>query len=268
MHRWTVGDVEIVRVDDLNFSIPSDEPVPAWSIPDLAPSTHEVGIAFTALAIADGGTRIVVDPWMANDRPRAEPDAAQHAECLLGELAGAGFAPDEVDVVVNSHLDGIGWNTRPSDRGWVPSFPNARYLYPAAEVAAIEAGEEVFGREGRDAFAELDRAVGVERVQPPCSLTESVTLVDAPGHNWGHLAVRIEREGDLAIYPGHLFLTPWDIDDPTRGDEGNPQIDIAIATRRTILDELATRGGRLLTTLLGGSGSGVVERTEAGYRLV
>jgi glyoxylase-like metal-dependent hydrolase (beta-lactamase superfamily II) len=265
MHRWQVGDVEIVRIEDLDFAVPSDRPVPDWCLPDLAPSTDEVGIAFSALALAADGQRIVVDPWMANDGPRAEPDARGHADRLLGELAAAGFPADEVDLVVNTHLDGLGWNTRPTTGGWEPSFPNARYLYPAAELAALAAGEAI---EGDAAHAELARLVDIDPVVPPRQLTPSVSLEDAPGHNWGHVAVRVESAGALAIYPGHLVLTPFDIDDPDRPDPDDPQHEIAVVTRRRLLDELAERQGLLLTTLLGGSGAGTVQRDGEGFRLV
>lgn len=264
MHRWTVGVVDIVRIEDADFSLPSERAVPEWCIPDLAPSRHEVGIAFSALALRSGATRIVVDPWMADDNPRDQSDATEHGARLLGELADAGFPADEVDLVVNTHLDGIGWNTRPTADGWVPSFPRARYLYPADEVAAINAGEEIYGRAG---FEQLDAAIGVELVEPPLELTDEVTLVNAPGHNWGHVAVRVESRDELAIYPGHLVLTPWQIDDPSSEDNDDPQAAVAVATRRAILDELADRRGLLLTTLLGGSGGGVVRRAGPGFAL-
>jgi glyoxylase-like metal-dependent hydrolase (beta-lactamase superfamily II) len=264
MHRWTIGTTEIVRIEDTNFSLPSDEPVPDWCVPDLAPSTSEVGIAFSVLAITSDEQRIVVDPWMANDFPRDEPDAPAHATRLLDELGAAGFPADEVDIVVNTHLDGIGWNTVPGDDGWAPAFPNARYLYPADELASIDAGEEVYGHE---ALRELRAIRQVEGVHPPLTLTSTVSLQDAPGHNAGHLAVRIEDAGDLAIYPGHLVLNPFEIVDPTRETEANPRRLTAIASRRAVLDELASSDGLLLTTLLGGSGAGRVERQGAGYRL-
>lgn len=264
MHRWRVGDVDVVRIEDTDFALPTDRPTPAWFVPAFAPKAGEVGIAFTALAIRSSDTRIVVDPWMANDGPREGADPAAHVGRLLYELDGAGFAADDIDVVVNTHLDGIGWNTRPSEQGWVPSFPNARYLYPAAELASIDAGAELYGVEG---FNQLRAQVTVEGVHAPATLTPSVTLVDAPGHNAGHLAVRIEDGGALAIYAGHLVLSPFQVaapDDPRDDGVAGPT---AVATRRAILDELAAREGVLLTTLVGGAGGGVVRPDGVGFRL-
>ena len=41
-----------------------------------------------------------------------------------------------MDVVINTHLhaDHVGWNTRPDDGHWVPTFPNARYVLPGPDV--------------------------------------------------------------------------------------------------------------------------------------
>jgi glyoxylase-like metal-dependent hydrolase (beta-lactamase superfamily II) len=265
MHRWSIGSVEIVRIEDLDFAIPSDESIPEWCVPAYAPSTSEVGIAFSVLAIESDGQRIVVDPWLANDFPRDDADASEHAARLLDELAAAGFPAESVDVVVNTHLDGIGWNTVPGPDGWTAAFPNARYMYPADELAAIDGGEPINGQEG---LAELRAMREVEGIQPPLSLTSTVSLMPAPGHNFGHVAVRIESDGDLAIYIGHLVLTPFQIDDPSNGDTGNPWRDTAIASRRQIFDELVARDGLLLTTLLGGPGGGRMRRRDSGYAMV
>ena len=219
MHRWSIGNVEIVRIEDLDFAVPSDAPVPEWCIPAYAPSTSEVGIAFTVLAIESDGRRIVVDPWLANDFPRKDADASEHAARLLDELATAGFPAESVDVVVNTHLDGIGWNTIPGAEGWTAAFPNARYLYPADELAAIDGGELINGYEG---LAELRALRPVEGIEPPLALTSTVSLTPAPGHNFGHVAVRIESDGDLAIYPGHLVLSPFQIDDDDIGERRKP----------------------------------------------
>jgi glyoxylase-like metal-dependent hydrolase (beta-lactamase superfamily II) len=265
VHRWSVGTVEVVRIEDLDFAVPSDDRLPAWCVPHFAPSRDEVGVAFSALAISSEGTRIVVDPWLANDGPRELADAAEHADRLLDELADAGFPADDVDVVVNTHLDGIGWNTRPTDEGWEPSFPNARYLYPSDEIIAIERGEELYGSDG---YFALSSTTAIDPVEPPLRLTSTVSLEAAPGHNFGHVAVRIESEDELAIYPGHQVLSPRQLADPTLGDEGNPWRDQAIATRTALLDELADRQGLLLTTLLGGPGGGTVRRNGGGFELV
>ena len=158
---------------------------------------------------------------------------------------------------------GIGWSTRPTDDGWRPTFPNARYLLPAAELAAIDRGVEINGAEH---LGPLRDAGLLDAVDAPFEIVAGVSLVDAPGHNFGHVAVRIEDGSSLAIYPGHLVLSLLQVDDPG-ADAGELDLTTATATRRAVLDELASRDGVLLTTLVGGPGGGVVQRSGSGYRL-
>lgn len=265
MHHWTLGAAEIVRVEDSAFALPTDAAVAAWMVPHFAPTPSEIGIAFSALAIAADGVRTVVDPWLADDSPRERADAGDHVDRLLGELAGAGFPAGEVDLVVNTHLDGIGWNTRPDgDGGWRPTFPNARYLYPEHELAAVDAGAPLYGREGLEAL----RAAGVLEATPhDRHLSEHVALVDAPGHNPGHVAVRVGGDGaDVAIIPGHLVLSPLHVDDPNF-DIGEIDLALAATTRRRLFDELADADGFLITSMLGGPGGGRLRRDGDRYRL-
>ncbi len=273
MHRWSVGEVEIVRIEDESFALPSDEPAPAWAVPDFAPNPGEVGLAFSAIAIADRDRRILVDPWLANDFPRTQPDAAERVTRLLGELESAGFAADAFDTVVNTHYDGMGWNTRPhkspvdptDEVGWQPSFRNARYVYPRDELDAWRQGRfppEVLGLEGLEV---LETAGVLDAIELPHQLSPNVRLTDAPGHAFGHLAVTISSGGETAVIGGHLFLNPFQISDPSVAADLDPIA--ATESRRRLLAELADVDGLLLTTLLGGPGGGHVRREGDSYRL-
>jgi glyoxylase-like metal-dependent hydrolase (beta-lactamase superfamily II) len=266
MHRWSVGDIDVVRVEDSAFALPTSDALPEWMVPAFAPSRNEVSLAFSALAVRVGDTRIVVDPWLADDGPRGRRGAAEHAARVFAELAAAGFAPDDVDLVVNSHFDGVGWNTRPSAAGgWEPTFPNARYLYVDAELAAMRRGDVIGGEPIGDVTL-LDPLLAaglLDEIALPHSLVPGVELVDAPGHNPGHAAVRLADGGDLAVIPGHLVLSPWQVHDPAV-NLGDTDPALATATRRAILGELADRGGLLLTTLVGGPGGGRVHRRTDG----
>jgi glyoxylase-like metal-dependent hydrolase (beta-lactamase superfamily II) len=240
--------------------------MPAWAVPAFTSSTGSTSLAFSALVVRTPDATIVVDPWIVDDAPRSRPDAATTVAARLDDLTAIGVDPGSIDVVVTTHIDGIGWNTQPADGGWQPTFAGARYLFPADEMADVDRGEPINGSEHVGPIV----AAGVlDRIGPPYEIVPGVTLVDAPGHNFGHVAVRIEDGGDLAVYPGHLVLSLLQIDDPAH-DVGDPApvTAIATATRRALLGELADRRGTLLTTLIGGPGGGTVERHGDGFRLV
>jgi glyoxylase-like metal-dependent hydrolase (beta-lactamase superfamily II) len=272
MQRWQVGDVTLVRIADVEVDLPADGEVPAWAIPDFAPSPDQVRLAFSAVAIASGERRIVVDPWLVNDQPRTSPHAHERVEGLLGRLADAGFPAGRVDLVVNTHIDGFGWNTRPTidadpsaTRTWAPTFPRARYLFPRADVDRWRDGGGLPEAAG---LADLVTAGVLDPVDPsdlPVELAPGVSVESAPGHADGHLAVRIASAGALALVPGHLILSPLQVGDPSRSADNDPAL--AEVTRRRLLGELADHAGLLVATLLGGPGGGVVSHQGDGFRL-
>ena len=256
---WAIGAIAVARVDSANFVLPTSTPMPAWAVPAFTSSVDATPIAFSALVVRTASRLVVLDPWLVDEAPRTRPDSSSALDGLL-----ASIDVDSVDAVVLSHVDGIGWSLRRAGDDWVPTFPRARYLLPAAELAAIDGGAPINGAEH---LGPLRSAGVLTAVDGPFQVVPGVTLVDAPGHDAGHVAVRIEDGGDLAIYPGHLVLSLLQVADPD-GDVGESDLATASATRRAILDELADRRGVLLTTLIGGPGGGRVERDGNGFRLV
>jgi len=255
---WQVGTTLITRVVDLDFPLPSKDPVPEWCVPDFAPTSAEVSLAFSAFLVTGAGPPLVIDPWLANDGPRHGDDADATARRLLGLLEGAGALAEEVRLVVNTHLDGIGWNTRPGpEDAWVAAFPNARYAWPAANLAFH--GED-------DRLAPLQEARVVDPVALPIELAPGVTLDDGPGHEPGHGVVWVRSMDQVACITGHLFISPLQIADPSLGFDEDPVA--AEQTRRRLLTDLTACDGLLLSPLLGGPGGGRVRADGEAWRLV
>src|SRR5207244_293366 len=108
---------------------------------------------------------------------------------LLPALEEQGVPPADVDVVLltHVHVDHVGWNT---DAGGEPVFPHARYLLHAEALAAARARVDrahiprcITGIEER-----LDTVIGGAELAP------GVTVVELPGHDPGHVGVRIGEE--------------------------------------------------------------------------
>jgi glyoxylase-like metal-dependent hydrolase (beta-lactamase superfamily II) len=262
VEEFAFGDVRLVRIVDGTIDSPAQEPVPTWCVPDFTPSTDTVRLSFAGYAVEVGDRKLVVDPWLVADGARELPDAADHADQLEAALAEAGFAPDSIDTVVLSHLDGIGWSIRPGPDGPIPTFPNARYLLGASGVAAWRDGT-LGGSEG---FRVLLDAGVVDEVDVDATLSDRIRLHPCEGHTDGHVAVRIDtRPGELAL-AGHLFLFPGQVADPDIVQDVDPAQ--AAAERRALLAELEDPGGVLFAQLLGGRGGGtVVPSADGGHEL-
>jgi len=92
------------------------------------------------------GLNVLVDTCCGNDKERSVPWAHRLQSQWLQNLAGAGCHPADIHLVLCTHLhaDHVGWNTRLEDGRWVPTFPNARYVFSRKDF-------EFFGRQTHEA---------------------------------------------------------------------------------------------------------------------
>ena len=145
IYRWRVGQVEITRV--LEFEAALFEPAVIhpdaspeiiarhrhWLTPTLMdPVSGLMIFAFHSTVIKTPRATILVDTCSGNNKER--PHKLRHHQRdwpYLANLAAAGFSPEDIDYVLCTHLhaDHVGWNTRLLNGRWVPTFPNARYLF-------------------------------------------------------------------------------------------------------------------------------------------
>jgi hypothetical protein len=262
MERWTVGDVVITRVPDEQFElvVPQDEATTSlllsrasWLVPQFLTAAGELRVGTAAIAIETPGARIVVDPWLAfDDADRTTPDAVARLDRLLAALGEAGFPPESVDFVVDTHIDGVGANTRPAEGGEVPAFPNARYVIARDEIAALRAGR----LPGAEA---LNILVADGLVDEPHGLvTRDVTVERGPGHSGGHHVLRVGPEGDDAVVIGHLFLHPAQVFSPDPRAGLDEDIELAAETRRTLLARAAEKRTLVIGPLWATPGAGTV----------
>lgn len=190
---------------------------------------------------------------------------------LVNRMAQIGYKPEDVDVVVitHGHPDHIGGLTK----GGQPVFPNARYVFGAAEFDFWNKGENV--REARKFNRELYVKIVVPlankatMIKPGDSVVPGITAVDAAGHSPGLLGFMIESDGKrllnwadtcnhyvVAVQRPDLHL---DVDDDKEK---------AAATRKRILDMAATDRLFVAGYHMPLPGLGWVEKTGNGYRWV
>ena len=268
MGRWSWGAVEVIRVADPNFTLvlPQDPSTTAaleraaWLWPSYVTDDLSLRVGSSAIVVRTPSAVVLIDPWLAFDDPaRLAP--------RLAALRAAGVEPAEVDIVINSHVDGGGANVQADGS---PTFPNARYLLPQAELDDLRAGvhpEQVAGRFpgdhpllDLDALGLLDGLAGDEHLLP------GVRIEDAPGHNRGHVVVWITSGGEEAVVTGHLFLHPAQIANP---DVANGDLDpvVLAETRRDLLERCVENDVLLLGPLFASPGGGRVRRDDRSWYL-
>jgi glyoxylase-like metal-dependent hydrolase (beta-lactamase superfamily II) len=141
MHRLTLGDFELSIVSDGTYPLDGGAffgvvPKVMWSRKVTSDDKNYVTAGLNSLLIRTGKQTVLVETGMGNKlSDRMVKFYGQPAK-LLENLAAGGVAPDDIDIVINSHLhfDHCGWNTVRDKHGKiVPTFPRAKYYAPEGE---------------------------------------------------------------------------------------------------------------------------------------
>jgi glyoxylase-like metal-dependent hydrolase (beta-lactamase superfamily II) len=186
-------------------------------------------------------------------------------------LKELGYKPEDVDVVVltHGHPDHIGGLVE----GGQPVYPNARYVFGAAEYEFWQKGENV--REARKFNRELFVKICTPLsnrstyIKPGDEVVPGITAVDAFGHSPGLLAFMVESDGKkLMITADTLTQYVMAVQKPEWYFDMDDLKDQAVATRKRILDMLASERIPFVSFHMPFPGIGYIERTQGGYRWV
>jgi glyoxylase-like metal-dependent hydrolase (beta-lactamase superfamily II) len=227
-------------------------------------------VAMQTWILRSDGKTILVDAAIGNDKDRPDvPSWSNLQTAFLEDLATAGITPESVDIVINTHLhaDHVGWNTRLVDGKWVPTFPNARYLIPAIELAFWDPANDnqtVMGPGAHgvwaDSIAPVIATGQVTSWSDSYRIDDALTLEAAPGHTPGASILRLKSGDQEALFVGDTLHSPaqvHDIHTSSCFDEDTVQ---AHTTRDRILTEAAERGLLMFPAHFGGHGGFHVTR--------
>lgn len=141
MHQFTLGDFELTVFSDGTYPLDGGAffgvvPKVMWSKKVSADERNYVAAGLNSLLVRTGKQAVLIETGMGNKlSDRMIKFYGQPAK-LLDNLAAAGIAPEDIDIVINSHLhfDHCGWNTvRDKNGNIVPTFPRAKYYAPEGE---------------------------------------------------------------------------------------------------------------------------------------
>jgi glyoxylase-like metal-dependent hydrolase (beta-lactamase superfamily II) len=180
-------------------------------VPDLD-EKYRLGMGLNCMVVRGGGKTVLVETGVGSKTDRTPGTAGtEDSGALLQNLAREGIRPEDVDIVVNTHLhfDHAGGNTVTSEGKPVPAFPRARYLLQKGEwQVASRPNERTRATYLAENFEPLDDARLAELVEGEAEIIKGLRLVPAPGHTADHCIVEIESGGELALYVGELAQHP------------------------------------------------------------
>lgn len=175
----------------------------------LAPDErNRVPLGMNCLLIRAHGKTILVDTGIGQKLPAKlqEIYGVDHTTTLLGSLAALGVRPEDVDVVVDTHLhfDHVGGNTtRLPDGAIRPTFPRATYWIPRGEWEhALHPTERDRASYIEENFRPLESTVAIHWIEKESEeVVSGVELIHIPGHTRHMRAVRVRSGGQTGFFP-------------------------------------------------------------------
>ena len=220
MQKISLGDFELTAVSDGIYYLDGGAffgvvPKVMWERKLPADEKNRVPTGLNSVVVRSGEKTILIETGIGNKLPEKMAKIYNQPARLLDNLAAAGIAPEDVDIVINSHLhfDHCGWNTIRNGDKVVPTFPRARYYAQEGEWRHARQQHE------RDAVSYMtvnyDPLVEngqMELLNGNREIVPGVSVEVFPGHTENMQAVILHSGGKTACYISDLIPTRAHLD--------------------------------------------------------
>jgi glyoxylase-like metal-dependent hydrolase (beta-lactamase superfamily II) len=220
-----LGDIEVHLLGDGTFRLDGGAmfgviPRPLWEKKSPPDDRNRILLSMNILLIRAGGKRILVETG-GGDKWNAKQNAIYLFEAsgrLPERLAALGVKPEEIDIVINTHLhfDHCGWNTRLVNGVAVPTFSNARYIVQRKEYEhACAPTERDRASYFPDNFMPMQESGQWDFLSGDSQIMPGIEVIVVPGHIKDMQCVKITGGGQTIFFVADLVPTvahlsyPW-----------------------------------------------------------
>jgi len=220
MRRLTLGDFELSVISDGTYPLDGGAlfgvvPKVMCSRKAQADEKNMIQAGLNSLLIRTGKQTVLVETGIGNKLPEKMIKIYGQPARLLDNLAAAGVAAEDIDIVINTHLhfDHCGWNTvRKGDRVEA-TFPRAKYYVQQREW---EHGQRQLERDAvsyiSDNYNPLIESGQMELIEGNRKIVPGIRVEEFPGHTAHMQAVIVESGGKTASYISDLIPTSAHLD--------------------------------------------------------
>jgi glyoxylase-like metal-dependent hydrolase (beta-lactamase superfamily II) len=221
----TLGDLDLTILTDGTYLLDGGAmfgvvPKPLWEKRAPANERNQILLGTNTVVVRTGKHTVVIETGIGNKLPEKQRGIFDARQLLLQSFDAAHIKPEEVDIVINTHLhfDHCGWNTTQREDGSsVATFPNARYFAHRGEV---EHGHLQLERDAVSYISEnydpliaggqmtlLDLPSGGQK-----EIVPGVSVEVFPGHTAQMMAVMLDSGRSRACYISDLMPTSAHLD--------------------------------------------------------
>jgi len=216
---------------------------------------------------------ILIDTCIGNDKPRpTRPKWDMKTDnTYIGGLKAAGFSVEDIDFVMCTHLhpDHVGWNTRLQNGRWVPTFPNARYVFGKTEFEHWTAqNAKAAVPQFVDSVLPVVEAKRADIVGNDLAVGDHARILPTPGHTPGHVAFAFGKGKDDAVFSGDLIHSPLQAVYPDLSLKFDVDPAQAARTRRGFLERYCDTDTLCCTAHFPSPSAGKIRRKGDGFACV
>ncbi len=288
MSIFKVGKATVTRIEETYGPIYGPKDLfPEWSEVHLKehghwlapnhydPASDKLKLSVHSWLLQIDGRKILIDGCCGNQKSRPlRPWWNMLNTPWLERLAAAGARPDEIDLVMCTHLhhDHLGWNTQLRDGKWVPTFPNARYVFSKPDFDYFQKMDSdpatapaEFGT-FRECVVPVVEAGRADLITGPHRLNEFIEILPAPGHSPGHFVFKVDCGSGQAMITGDVFHHMLQIYYPHWNFPKNSDADQARVSRLRVFNDIAASGAMVFPGHVGAPFAGYIEKNGAVFR--
>jgi glyoxylase-like metal-dependent hydrolase (beta-lactamase superfamily II) len=198
-------------------------PKPLWIEHQPLDAYDRVPMDLNCLLVRSENKIILIDTGMGNkltEKKKNQWGLEWPEGNLIDNLAQLGISPEDVDVVINTHLhsDHCGGNTTIKNGEIFPTFPRAKYWVQRMEFAdAMQPNARTKNTYLPENFEPLWKNDQMKLLHGNTVVTDEVECVLTPGHTSGHQCIIVTLDdsskilflADLTSYAIHMIHTAW-----------------------------------------------------------
>ena len=212
--RVTLGDFELTALSDGTYYLDGGAffgvvPKVLWSKRLRSDEKNRVPTGLNSVLVRGGDKTILIETGVGNKLPEKMVQIYGQPAKLIDALNGAGVSPEDIDVVINSHLqfDHCGWNTVRSGGKLTPTFPKAKYYAQEGEWKHAHEGQRDTVSYLHENYDPLVESGQMQLLRGNQELVPGVSVEVFPGHTRDMQAITIRSGGKTACYISDLIPT-------------------------------------------------------------
>ena len=209
--QLTIGDISIELINESTIMADAGGPfglVPSalWSGTYDHDERFRVAMHHINLLVQNNDRIIIVDTGNGHDLRDGMVeflDMKYPEGGLLEALKARNIAPEDVDMVINTHLhaDHCGTNTLPTEESYIAAFPNAEYIVQEREYQdALFPNERTQATYYPKNYKPLVDKGQMRLIKGDQEIVPGIRGVVTPGHTPGHQSILFESNGEVALF--------------------------------------------------------------------